>query len=589
MLLAAAYQLKPINDLRNKYDLNVQDPFSREEITSELRIPTVVLFTFRSLAIDYLWIRADKLKNEGQYFDALHLARLICELQPNLASVWDFQAWNMAYNISVAMPTPQQRWDWVKAGFELLRDQGLKYNPKSLKIHHSLAWIFEHKIGAISDDYHRYYKLRLALEMTPMLSPFYDRDRNIATNADIEALAGAPKQWTQLLADPQVASLIEKIKQTQPDFTDNEKMADGLLKLRFRPTQLSPELHQLIADNFYNEALKKLDWFIRANQLRGKWKLEPHRMLKINKLYGPVDYEDQTIHYSLDWRLPFTHAIYWAVQGLERAKGKYDFDETRLRRVVYHSLQDMYHFGQVKILPFARPTPTKRKPGQEIVESQQIELKIFNSEDLRMFPIAYKATLDLMQSYIDANKKISGGIIDGSVNLAKSGIQNLYLTGHTKMAQQYLDFLRKNYPDKLKKPDASLTAFVAQEMREEIANIDPKNASNYTQNLFRNAYLNLAIGHSEKAAIMEKWAQQVYHALLKEFPDLDDPTSRTKLPPLEEIRWQALMNFLADRWVDTNVKNYLMQRIKNTNTELFDRVMSEIQKQRKTTKQNITP
>ena len=40
------------------------------------------------------------------------------KLQPNLDTVWDFHGWNLAYNISVQVKTPPERWQWVQRGIE---------------------------------------------------------------------------------------------------------------------------------------------------------------------------------------------------------------------------------------------------------------------------------------------------------------------------------------------------------------------------------------------------------------------------------------------------------------------------------------
>jgi hypothetical protein len=35
----------------------------------------------------------------------------------------------MSYNVSVQIPDLPARWPWVRRGIELLRDEGLRYNP----------------------------------------------------------------------------------------------------------------------------------------------------------------------------------------------------------------------------------------------------------------------------------------------------------------------------------------------------------------------------------------------------------------------------------------------------------------------------
>ena len=135
LLIAAGTRLDYINSQRHKMKLISNEPL--ENAPPSLAFATVAMGAFRGLVVDALWMRADKLKEQGQFFDAKQLAEWITTLQPRFASVWEFQAWNMAYNISVAIPAtrPDQRWHWVKNGYELLRDQGIVLNPKSISLY----------------------------------------------------------------------------------------------------------------------------------------------------------------------------------------------------------------------------------------------------------------------------------------------------------------------------------------------------------------------------------------------------------------------------------------------------------------------
>ena len=94
-----------------------------------LAFTTVALGGFRGLISNVLWIRANDLQNDDKFFEAAQLADWITELEPHFTQVWLFQAWNMAYNISVKFKDAPDRWRWVERGIELLRDDGLRYNP----------------------------------------------------------------------------------------------------------------------------------------------------------------------------------------------------------------------------------------------------------------------------------------------------------------------------------------------------------------------------------------------------------------------------------------------------------------------------
>lgn len=130
-----------------------------------LAFTTVALGGFRGLIANMLWVRAADLQEQDKYFEMVQLADWITKLQPHFVTVWVHQAWNMAYNISVKFTDWGDRWQWVRRGIELLRDEGLKYNPNQALLYRELAWFFQHKMGADLDDAHNYYKAAWIREM----------------------------------------------------------------------------------------------------------------------------------------------------------------------------------------------------------------------------------------------------------------------------------------------------------------------------------------------------------------------------------------------------------------------------------------
>ena len=131
-----------------------------------LAFTTVALGGFRGIIASILWIRANELQNKGKYFEMVQLADWITKLQPTFTQVWIVHAWNMAYNISVKFSDPADRWRWLQRGIELLRDEGLRYNPTASLMYRELGWFFQHKMGQNLDDAHRFYKGVWAREMT---------------------------------------------------------------------------------------------------------------------------------------------------------------------------------------------------------------------------------------------------------------------------------------------------------------------------------------------------------------------------------------------------------------------------------------
>lgn len=138
-----------------------------------LAFTTVALGGFRGLIANALWIRTTELQEDGKYFEAVQLADWITKLQPHMTQVWVNQAWNMAYNISVKFPEPEERWRWVQRGIELIRDEGLRYNPNQVLMYRELGWLFQHKMGANLDDAHWLYKTRWAAMMEEVIPGGY--------------------------------------------------------------------------------------------------------------------------------------------------------------------------------------------------------------------------------------------------------------------------------------------------------------------------------------------------------------------------------------------------------------------------------
>ena len=114
----------------------------------------------RSIAAEVVWFRADRLQEEGRYVELAQLASALAFMEPHTPEVWSYAAWNLAYNVSVMMPTHEDRWRWVEAAIRLLRDEGLSLNPDSRELCRDLAWLFEIKIGTDLDSAAQTYRTK---------------------------------------------------------------------------------------------------------------------------------------------------------------------------------------------------------------------------------------------------------------------------------------------------------------------------------------------------------------------------------------------------------------------------------------------
>ena len=568
LFIAAGVQLDFINAERQDMGLILDKP---ENVPPSLAFATIATGAFRGLLVDVLWIRADNLKEEGQFFDAKQLAEWITILQPRFATVWEFQAWNMAYNISVTIPAtrPDQRWRWVKNGYELLRDKGIEKNPRSILLYRELARTFQHKIGGISDDAHRYYKLQLALAMEPLVGS--------QNNQYFKALAEAPTDWLEIIKDADVLPLIKALKSADRTFADDDSFVSNYLSLRRYPGRFEPAAFQVIDDFRGKKSLQKFDIFAKAYQLRNTWKLDPVLMHELNQIYGPVaDWDDPNSRLPLDWRHPDTHAIYWAVKGLQMAgKGEYSPDETNTDRIVVHSLQNLFRYGKIFIYDVPMPIRTEDVPQTANSEQLTMTQDIFLRPDLRMFGSYNQAILAVLEKYKVLKETTYVAMQNGHRNMLKNAVLSFYQAGsyeedaHRRQAQRIYDQLRQFYP--LEENKVPLVVYVKDRLGEEIETLGIFNAREIILMLLREAYFRYAVHDDNEAFGKEKMAEEAYKIYKDKFPDLP----RIDLPEFPQLRYLALRDFLDDWQYPPNLRRNLLGRIKIERPDLYKKLMQQ--------------
>lgn len=322
----------------------------------------IAMGAFRGLFVNFLWIRANNLKEEGRYYEAMDLANAITTLQPRYPHVWVFHAWNMAYNISVATQTSQERWKWVSAGIDLLRKQGIPNNPNDLLIHKELGWFFLHKIGGYLDDANLYYKRQLAAEWTLVLGPPPQPDSGLKDFSEaakqfadwLRPIAQAPESLADVIkADPKVADLI-RVLAVECRYEVSPNLAKGYVVHQAIARSGEAELarramrdenkrfHEVVNDPQWQPQWASLLAHLRRRMLIDEYHMDPDRMVRYTETYGPID-----------WRHHAAHGLYWSSRGVENAmirwreENRRDFDFVNAHRVVVQSLQDLWRSGDL--------------------------------------------------------------------------------------------------------------------------------------------------------------------------------------------------------------------------------------------------
>ena len=559
LIWAAGSHLAPLTQLRVEAGM-VMTEVALENAPPSLAFATVAMGAFRGLIVDILWMRADNLKEQGKFFDAKQLAEWITALQPRFASVWEFQAWNMAYNISVAIPAsqPDQRWRWVKNGYELLRDKGIHYNPKAIELYREMGRIFQHKIGGISDDAQQYYKIQFAKEIGPLVgnmpSAFYEEASKLSL------------KWDDLVADPNVLGLLEAFHAADAEFAVDKSVIEKYFARLGEPKRFKPELG-LVFDRYREtEAMRHFDSFARAYQLKEIWKMDVDLMRELNERLGPVDFEDPNRVIALNWLHPDAHAIYWAYKGLDLLATEEDREKTsgevNTDRIIAHSLQNLFRYGQTRFFP-SEVYPIL--PDGSRSEVPQMQTDLFLRPDLRMFDRYNQAALDILEKYKDDRGRFES-LGNGHRNMLINAVFSFYQAGHTLQAERIYTELRERYP----RPefDMGLVPFCRKRFFEEMDSIGIPDAREQILFLLKNSCSLLAIGSDDEAYGRESMARQIYDHYMKEFGG--EPERRLDLPSWKQCQFFAAEGFLNDRGYPSYLHRNFLARLGNERPELLE-------------------
>jgi hypothetical protein len=401
-----------------------------------LAFTTVALGGFRGIIANALWIRSSELQEDGKHFEAVQLSDWITKLQPHFSAVWVHLAWNLSYNISVKFPDPEDRWLWVQRGIELLRDEGLKYNPHAIDIHAELARHFHHKMGANLDDAHLTYKAHWAEAMQ-------------------EAIGGG-----------------------RPDY-------DALL---------NPKTPEDIA---------------RVKNLVERYKLDPVLMKMVDDTYGP-----------LEWRLPETHAIYWASRGLKEGRGAGDV--RMLRRNIFQPMMMAFHRGRLITNNY----------------TQRIQF----GPNLDMVDNASRAYIDQIKAEEEDGMRES--FAKAHRNFIKDAVYFLYTYNRLRDARRWFEFCKQTYgPNSNIPPEWTLEDYALDRIGEDVDETSRDRIKAIVEGTIESAFSNLVSGDSDQAQGLMLFAEKV-HSNFQERTTHKSAKVRLPLGPFPDIKREVLMRLL---------------------------------------------
>ena len=439
------------NHLRFEGDVNSAPPL--------VAITTMALGSFRGLIADVLWIRADNLKDQGNYIETVQLANWITDLQPTFSGMTVYLAWDMAYNISVTCSRREDRWRWVQEGIRLIRDKALAYNPEDPDLYADLAWTFQHKMGQALDDANQYYKNQWGLGM----------NRIIGVSPDWEKYQGRP------LGEKAFSERWDKnhpLWKIEPGITDFRSLLAFYMEKDALPESFAASLGA--------EEYDALNWIMRANWLHANTKMDPAVILEINTEYG-----------DLDWRTMEAQSIYWSVVALKKMPE-------------HHSLRCERMITQALAISFVN--------GRFVYFDDETMGRVIQMPNLGLADAALKA---YNQAY-ETNKTVS--FLSARQNFYKDAIVLLYSYGREKEARAYYEAYKNDEIAVLKEtnPNAPppkfppFAEFAKREWEDDIRNANNMRISGLLLSRLVEMFRYLGEGDFEAARQFQEQARFIY-------------------------------------------------------------------------------
>jgi hypothetical protein len=143
-----------LSQMRAKHNLSQAELGEIDPASETMKLATLGL---RGVAANVLWIYANHYKKVEDW-DKLELTvQQIIRLQPNFLEVWDFQAHNLSYNVSVEFDDYRMRYQWVKKGIDFLI-LGTHYNRQEPGLLNQVGWYTGQKVGR-SDEQKQFRRM----------------------------------------------------------------------------------------------------------------------------------------------------------------------------------------------------------------------------------------------------------------------------------------------------------------------------------------------------------------------------------------------------------------------------------------------
>ena len=161
-----------LSKLREEYDLSQAKISEIDPASETMKLASLGL---RGVAVNMLWMQAMEHKKLEQYDQLASTLQALTKIQPGFVKVWEYQAHNLAYNVSMEFDDYEYRYQWVKKGISFLK-RGIPYNKRDHRVSDNMGFFTGNKMGK-SDEHIPFRRMfRKDDEFHQDMSDFIDPD-----------------------------------------------------------------------------------------------------------------------------------------------------------------------------------------------------------------------------------------------------------------------------------------------------------------------------------------------------------------------------------------------------------------------------
>jgi len=234
-----------LSQLRSEYELSAASLSEIDPASESMKLGSLGL---RGLAVNMLWLQAIEAKEKKEWDNMATTLDTLVKLQPNFIKVWEYQAHNLSYNVSVEFDDYENRYTWVKRGIEFLT-QGIPVNRKDHRILDNLGFFSGNKFGT-SDERVLYRKLFTNDD------EFHDKMAEYVVKSNLRPIDRGdfgPDNW--MLAHEWYRLSEEMVE--KPEVRLRRK---PFLFYQFKPAQLRNMMLSLYEEEFVNREASEILW-----------------------------------------------------------------------------------------------------------------------------------------------------------------------------------------------------------------------------------------------------------------------------------------------------------------------------------------